>query len=388
MKKVFRDGFVYDSEKRVFKKENIIIDGSVIESVGNETITSDCTVIECDGNFLIPGFVDVHTHGRAGYDFISASSEQIDLMRLSYASKGTTTLMATLASAPLDGLLESADRINGKRVPKPGTATIAGIHLEGRYLNPEKKGAHAPDLLSSPNDGQINTLLERMCPLPIHVSAAPELDPDGKFIESVISFGATYGIAHTNATYNEAEFAVRRGARSFTHTFNCMRKIHHREPGCSICSLLSDETYSEFICDGEHVSTEMIVMASRLKPRNRFVLITDSMEAAGCSDGEYSIGGLPVTVKNGKALTHDGVLAGSTLDLFTALKNYMKYSGLALEEALPAATSNPADMIGISESCGRLIPGARADIIITDCKNDPKIIDVYAAGGKIAGHIN
>ncbi|MBR3415751.1 N-acetylglucosamine-6-phosphate deacetylase [bacterium] len=383
MKKLLKNGYIFDTSSLSFRKMNMIINDALIESLNTVDIPDCCEIIDCTEKYLVPGLIDVHTHGRAGYDFISAASDQIDLMRRSYALCGTTTLMATLASAPLDGLLSSSDRINGKRNPEPGKATIAGIHLEGRYLNPEKKGAHAPELLSPPDDGQIITLLERMCPLPIHVSAAPELDPDGKFIETVTSFGATYGIAHTNATYEEADDAVKRGARSFTHTFNCMRAIHHREPGCAVSSLLSDDAYSEFICDGEHVRPEMIVMASRLKPRDRFVLVTDSMEAAGCSDGEYSIGGLPVTVKNGKATTHDGVLAGSTLDLFTALSNYMKFTGLPLEEALPAATSNPADMVNIAKVCGRLLPGLRADLLILDSKDEPKIIDIYAAGEKV-----
>ena len=169
MRKLFQGGSVFDSSSRTFKKMNMITDGALIESLVPDRDPEDCEVIDCTGKFLVPGLVDVHTHGRSGYDFISASAEQIDLMRRSYAMKGTTTLMATLASAPLDGLFAAAERINGNRTPKPGTASIAGIHLEGRYLNPEKKGAHAPELLSSPDDGQINTLLERMCPLPIHV---------------------------------------------------------------------------------------------------------------------------------------------------------------------------------------------------------------------------
>ncbi len=383
MRKLFSGGSVYSSEERRFEEADVLTDGVLISAIlprsadGSRTV--DAEIIDCRGKYLIPGLVDVHTHGRAGFDFTFSEMEDVERMRRSYAESGTTTLMATLASAPVGDLLRSSDIINLEREPVPGTATIAGIHLEGRYLNPLRKGAHDETLLSSPDDELIGKLLERMLPLPAHVSYAPELDPDGLFAKAVTERGATLGIAHTDATLEEAEKALGYGAVSFTHTFNCMRPIHHREPGVAVCSLTSD-AYSEFICDGEHVHPEMIRMASRIKPKDKFVLITDSMEAAGCPDGVYKIAGSPVTVTNGRAVTESGALAGSTLDLFTALKNYMRFTGLSIEEALPAATSNPAAMIKASDMCGSIEPGKRADILIIDNADDPVLSGVCAAG--------
>ena len=384
MKKLFKGGNVYDSDKRCFMKTDVLIDDDVIVSVSDNHGPGDVSeTVDCEGKYLIPGLVDVHTHGRVGHDFNRVDERAVIELRRSYAEAGTTTLMATLASAPLDDLFDSADVINKQRETTPGLATIAGIHLEGRYLNPKKRGAHNIDYLSSPDDGMISALIDRMCPLPVHVSAAPELDPTGNFIKTVIEKGATFGIAHTDATFEEASAAVSRGAVSFTHTFNAMRPIHHREPGATGCSLLSDSSFSEFICDGEHIHPEMIKLASRIKPAGRIVLITDSMEAAGSGDGEYEIGGLHVTVTGGRALTDDGALAGSTLDLFTAVRNYMRFTGKPLEDVLPSATVNPASMVGIEKMCGRILPGLRADIIIISDKEDPQIDEVYSAGAPV-----
>ena len=165
----------------------------------------------------------------------------------------------------------------------------------------------------------------------LHVSAAFELDEGYKFLDRTVKLGATCSLAHSDATYDEAVGAVAHGVKSFTHTYNAMRPIHHREPGNMIASLLSDDAYSEFICDGEHSHPAMIELAYRAKNHDKIVLITDSLEAAGCPDGEYSIAGLPVYVKNGRAVNSEGALAGSTLDLFTAVKNFMRFTGATLE---------------------------------------------------------
>ena len=381
MRRLFCDGLVFNSRNKTFERRDILVNDSVIEQIEEEVdILLADEIVDCAGKYLIPGLVDVHTHGRSGFDFNLAGEADILKMRRDYAASGTTTLLATLASAPLDSLYESIDSINANRENNPSYASIAGVHLEGRYLSEKRRGAHASELLKEPDAEELGLLAEAMLPAPFHVSAALELAPDS-FYDAVISRGGTLGIAHSDATYEEAMAALSKGAVSFTHTFNAMRPIHHREPGNVTAALLSD-AYAEIICDGEHVHPAMIEMLSRLKPENKVVLITDSMEATGCADGEYAIAGQKVFVKDGKAVNVDGALAGSTLNMLTALKNYMSFCSLTLEKALNAATLNPANMVGISHLCGSLKTGKRADIILLDDKDKLDVFAVYAAGGK------
>jgi len=170
--------------------------------------------------------------------------------------------------------------------------------------------------------------------------------------------------------------------KSFSHTFNAMRGIHHREPGTSSAAMLLDDAYAELICDGEHLHPAIVKLASRCKPWDKLLLVTDSMEAAGAGDGKYSIAGLDVFVKNGRAVNEEGALAGSTLNLFDGVCNCMKFTDKALEEVLPYATSNPAEMLGISHLCGALEVGLRADILLISDKENPKLEGVWAAGGR------
>ncbi len=380
---VFKNGFVYDSEQMEFQKNDIVVKDGMIDYVGYCEMTDGMNVIDCSGKYIMPGLVDVHTHGRSGYDFNTATDENIKHMRKEYAKMGTTTIMATLASATMDSLFESADAINENRTAEPGMATVAGIHLEGRYLNKIRRGAHNEDLLALPNIRELASLMERMSPLPIHISAAYELDGGEMFLRVARSLGATCGLGHSDATYEQSVKLVENGVTSFTHTYNAMRPLHHREPGNAAAALLCDNAYAEFICDGEHINPAMIALASRTKPKDKLVLITDSMEATGCPDGEYSIAGLPVFVKNGRAENSEGALAGSTLDLFRGVCNYMKFADKTLEEAIICATTNPAAMVGIDNVCGQIKSGLRADFIMTDDKNTPVLESVWVCGEKI-----
>ncbi len=381
MRRLFKCGFVYDTDTRSFEEKDVLTLDTKIEKIGKNIDCVPDETVDCTGKYLIPGLVDVHTHGRARHDFNTATKEDVLSMRMSYASRGTTTIMATLASSPIDEIFASCDAIKSNREVLPGKTTVAGCHIEGRYLNPSKRGAHPTELLAAPDGDELGRIIDLLDGMPTHVSAALELAGDD-FYKAALSRGATLGIAHSDATYDEAMTALEKGAASFTHTFNAMRQMHHREPGNTAASLLSD-AYSEVICDGMHVHPAMIEMLSRLKPDGKLVLITDSMEAAGCEDGEYSIAGLKVFVKDGKAVNVDGALAGSTLDLISAVGNYMKFCSKTLEEAIPCATSNPAKMVGIDGTCGALKEGLRADIIILNEKNPAAMTDVYAAGEKV-----
>ncbi len=384
MKTLFENGYVYLTEHRMFRKADILSCDGIIEKIGENIDRSDVdVVVGCEGKYIIPGLVDIHTHGRGGHDFNFIDRDTVKEMRASYAKAGTTTVMATLASAEMDSLLNSAEIINENRTPEKGLCNLAGIHLEGRYLNPKRRGAHAEKLLAPLKCDELEFLVGKMSPLPVHISSAFELEGGEEFLECAKRLGATCSLAHSDATYAEAVNAVEHGVTSFTHTYNAMRPIHHREPGNMVASLLCDEAYSEFICDGEHSHPAMIKLAYRAKPHDKIILITDSLEAAGCPDGEYSIAGLPVYVKNGRAVNSDGVLAGSTLDLFTAVKNFMRFTGAELEEVIPMATANPAAMLGISGFCGSIKEGLRAEFITVGSRENPALEEVYIGGERV-----
>lgn len=383
MKVLFTGGAVYSTADRQFVMADILTTDGMITEVAPSISAADAEIIDCTGKYILPGLVDVHTHGRAGFDFNEIDEAAVMTMRQSYAKAGTTTLMATLASAEPDSLDNSIKVINGQRETTPGLATIAGIHLEGRYLHPGRRGAHAPQLLAPLDTDELKSYIDKMMPLPIHISAAVEMENGDAFIKCACGCGATVAMVHSDATYEQTRHAVELGVRSFSHTFNAMKPVHHREPGNAVGSLLSDECWSEFICDGEHLNPAIVKMANRCKPADKFMLVTDSMAAAGCSDGNYSIAGLPVIVKNGRAVNEEGALAGSTLDLFKAICNTMQFCDLPLEEVVPYATANPADMLGIADSCGRILEGRRADFIMIEDKAAPAIESVWCSAVRV-----
>ena len=322
-------------------------------------------IVNLGGYLVIPGLVDVHTHGRAGYDFTSATLDGATAAARSYLSSGVTSFLPTLASAPFAELCAAGDTLGALKSAAESDGTlprVLGVHLEGRYLSKEKRGAHAEHLLAPLDPDELKTLIPHLG-TKFHVSCAPECDKTGEFIKTVTACGGTVGIAHTTATYVQAMVALNRGAVSFTHTYNAMPALRHREGGAVAAALVSD-AYAELICDGLHVSPEMVHLAYKCKGNRRLVLITDSMEATDVGDGTYSIAGMTCIVKNGKAMTTDGHLAGSTLSLLDALVNLMHFCNISLDEALPTATRNPAEMVRASSDVGTLEVGKMADFIV------------------------
>lgn len=379
MRTVFQNGYVYNSNTKQFVPANLAIEDGIISFVScqkeQRILTSD-TVIDLEGKLLAPGLIEIHSHGRDGGDFTVANMRTLEMMQKSYIASGVTTLFPTLASAPLEQLTSAMERIS--ELAGHPDSIVSGIHLEGRYLSPEKHGAHNPSLLSSldPNELEKLIILMKRAGHP-HVSAALELDIGGSFSLVAREMGATLSLAHTNADYQQAQMAFDRGATALTHTYNAMPPLHHRGGGPLAAAFNRDDVFCELITDGHHVSAEIVRLTYKLKS-DRLVLVTDSMEATGCPDGQYSIAGRTVNVNNGKATTHDGTLAGSTLNMLDAVKNLASFANIPFEQAIYNATAAPAKLMGIYDRVGSLDIGKQADMIVMD--KDLNILSVWVKG--------
>lgn len=354
---LLKNANVYRNGSRTFERADVKTDNGIITGIGYYAEEG----VDLEGCAIVPGLIDVHTHGRAGYDFVSASPEALHKIAADYAKHGVTSVMPTLASAPFEDMLNRTADINAFE-RKGAEADFCGVHIEGRYLNPLKRGAHAEALLKPLKAEELEAAVFRMC-RSLHISAAFELDTDGSFAAKAKEIGATLSLGHTDASFAEARHAEENGVTAYTHLFNAMPPLHHRDGG-AVCAALTGSCLCELICDGIHVAPQMIKLAYSMLGYRRTVLISDSMEATGCPDGEYSIAGNPATVKNGIALTPDGALAGSTLTLDRAVNNLISFCGIPLTEAILCATENPAREIGVFESRGSVDVGKRADLLI------------------------
>ena len=377
---LIKNGLVYDSQKFSFERKDINIENGKIVDFD----VDDGNVLDACGAYIVPALIDVHTHGRARFDFIYATDEQLHIMARSYAKAGVLSVMPTIASAPLEDMLAAVERIN-KFVPGDDEADFVGVHMEGRYLNPAKKGAHSEELLQPLNASELDNKALLDCRA-LHISAALELD-DGSFLKKAKDIGATVGLGHTNATYKEARRAEELGITSYTHLYNCMPTLHHRDGG-AVCSALLGDAYVELICDGIHISPEMIRLAYKCKGSDKVTLVSDSMEATGCSDGDYTIAGNTVVVKDGVARTEGGALAGSTLSLFDAVKNLSEFCMIDFAKALPCATVNPAKQIGVFDRYGSIDVGKNADLIIINDIDSPNIDGLVIRGRLIVGGVD
>ena len=361
---LIKNGSVYNNQARSFLPLDVLIDRERIVRVAERGTIDGLfdKVIDANGYRLCAGFIDVHTHGIAGADFISADDKALSRMARAYLSHGVTTVMPTLASAPLYDMLEAAKRIDSFLLGGEG-ARFCGVHLEGRYLNPLKRGAHALELLSLPSADELCAFAELKLGA-LHISAAFELDTDKSFLNKALEIGATLSLGHTNASYAEAKALEDAGVSAYTHLYNAMPPLHHRDGG-PIAACFEGNAYAELICDGIHISPEVVRLTQRIKD-DRLTLISDSMEATDSPDGEYSIAGNPVIVEDGIARTLDGALAGSTLTLDRALENLMSFCDISLEEAIISVTEAPAKEVGIFEDCGSIDVNKRADILFVD----------------------
>jgi N-acetylglucosamine-6-phosphate deacetylase len=315
-----------------------------------------------DGRIVVPGFVDLHVHGGGGAQFTDGDPDACVRAARFHAAHGTTALLATTVTASPDALLAAVRAIAEAMAGEP---LIVGAHLEGPWLSHERRGAQDPAHLRPPDVAELAELVDAAAGNVRMVSLAPELPGAIATIEAAVAAGAVAALAHTDATYDQAIAAVEAGARHAVHTFNGMRPLHHREPGVIGAVLDRSEVTCEVIADGLHVHPAAIRLVARAKG-DGLVLVTDAIEAAGLGDGAYRLGGGVVEVRNGRAVTPEGSLAGSTLTMDAAVRNAHRWLGVDLAAAVALATRHPARVIGLEGRKGRLAPGHDADLVVLD----------------------
>ncbi len=352
-----------------FKCADISVNNDVIDAI-SVNISSDNNIIDCTDKYIVPGLVDIHTHGCAGFDFSSADERGIKRMQEYYLSNGITSILPTTVALSNDDIVKAADNIKSAIKNNVCGARIQGINLEGPYLSPLKCGAHDISLLKEPDIDFINSLGDNI--KVVHV--APEYSKAFDFIKQ---FKGKVSIAHTGCDYTTAMDAINLGADHITHIFNAMNGLHHREPGV-IGAFFDSEAIAEMICDSIHINSAILRMMFNAYG-DRIAIISDSMAATGLEDGIYKLGALDVTVKSGVAKLSDGTLAGSAMNIFDMVKNLIGI-GVPCEKAFASATAIPAESVGLENCCGFLKVGRKADILIM---NNDFSVDKVIFDGKI-----
>lgn len=319
-------------------------------------------VIDAEGNYLIPGLVDVHFHGCAGYDFSDGTKEALDTIGAYELRNGITSICPasmTLAKETLLGICENAYEYT--KANKDG-ARLCGIHLEGPFISMEKKGAQNPEFIQKPDVETFHALQEAAHGLVRLITIAPEVEGAESFIRELAD-EVHISVGHTTSDYQTASQAFLLGADHVTHTYNAMPGFTHRAPGVLGAAFDAKHVMPELICDGIHIDPSVVRATFCLFGKERMILISDSMMATGMKDGDYSLGGLPVTVKGNLATLADGTIAGSATNLMDCMRTAVKM-GIPFETAVRAATYNPAKSIGVDDMCGSIEVGKYGDCVL------------------------
>ncbi|MEV0689632.1 N-acetylglucosamine-6-phosphate deacetylase [Streptomyces sp. NPDC050388] len=330
------------------------------DAPGNAAETLDLT-----GHWLVPGFVDLHNHGGGGASFTSGTVDDVLKGIHTHRLHGTTTLVASTVTDDLDFLARRA----GLLAELAEQGDIAGVHFEGPFISPCRKGAHSEELLRDPDPAEVRKLIDAAHGHAKMVTLATELPGGLDSVRLLAEHGVIAAVGHTDATYEQTVAAVDAGATVATHLFNAMPALGHRAPG-PVTALLEDERVTvELINDGTHLHPAALQLAFRHAGPGRVAFITDAMDAAGFGDGRYMLGPLEVDVEDGVArLVEGGSIAGSTLTLDRALKRAVTVDGLPVEHAVAALSANPARLLGMDDRIGSLEPGKDADLVVLDAE--------------------
>lgn len=330
---------------------------------------------------IAPGFIDIHVHGAGGRDLMEPTREAADTVSRTLARYGTTSYYATTVTAPQGNTLRTLEFLAAYIAEREKTVRPAaqplGIHMEGPYISVKRRGVHPVESITEPTLAAYRRMAQAAGGRLRIMTIAPELAASSEVITEMTRSGVRPSIGHTDATYEQAERAVELGARQATHTFNAMRPFGHRDPGVIGAVLTDPRIKAELIADGVHVDPTAIRVLYQAKGASGIILVSDGMSGTGMLDGLYPVAGFLVEVKDG-VCRYQGALAGSVLTLDRALRNMRRFLGLSLAEALPMATRNTAELLGIADRKGVLKPGADADLVVLDAEGS--VQGVYVRG--------
>lgn len=331
----------------------------------NINLHSMDVVIDGKGNYLSPGFMDIHNHGNSGCDFMDATEEAIGKIGQYHLQNGVTSYLGTVLTQSYENMIKSVENIANYK-NKENASQILGIHLEGPFFSIKKKGAQPMEFIKDPDLNFINNIINISNHKVKMISIAPEKAGALQLISKIKENNIAVAMAHSDATYDEAIRGIDNGATVATHLYNGMRNFTHREPGIVGASLADERVFCELIYDRIHLHDVAVQIALKLKGADKVILVSDAMRATGLEDGVYELGGQKVVVKEKAARLEDGSLAGSTLNLRNAVYNMVKYLSIPVCEAVRMASLSPAKAIGADMFKGSIEVGKDADMILFD----------------------
>ncbi len=362
---LLKGGMVYQNHE--FVRADVRMQDGVIAAVGTGLSETDAQVVDVTGKRLVPGFLDIHTHGAVGVDVNAAKAEDYEKICRFHAEQGTTGWLCSVLTDTREQTLWCIEEYKKWKSMEHKGSRLLGIHLEGPFLSPQYKGAMPEHLLQKPNLELVKEYQEAAEGELRDITVSPEIEGMVDFIPKLCEQGMAVAIGHSGADYDTARKAIAGGAAASTHTGNAMRLLHQHEPAIWGAVLEDEKVYCEMICDGRHLHPGTVRLILKTKGLDRAVAVTDSIMAAGLPDGNYKLGVNDVVVVDGDArLTHGGSRAGSTLTSGKALLNLLEFTGRSLEEILPLMTENPAKLIGVYDRVGSLEEGKDADVVVLD----------------------
>ncbi len=365
MRLTFRGAHLIDATQEI-QSGDITIDGTSIQAVG-ERANASSNVVDATGLIVMPGFIDVHTHGGGGCNLHTPYAEEIHRYARWAPTTGVTAFLigvvGTPEALPAEQLRAAVQAIDSWWAG----AEPLGIHLEGPYINVDRRGAHMVSWLRKPSALEAEQVLRLTNGHLRLITLAPELPEAAAMIQRMIAAGVTVSMGHTDATYEQAVEAIQLGITHATHCCNAMRPLHHRDPGPLSAISQYSQVYGELIADGVHVHPAMLRVMIKLLGPKRTIVITDALSAAGSAeDTTFYFAGQPAQLIHGAARLADGTITGSVLTMDQALRNLLHMTGVSLQDAVRMLTLNPARAARVAQRKGRLKAGYDADILLFD----------------------